>query len=169
MNPVTVPAELTTPPPESKPPKSEVEHMRDAVRLSFAITTLVMLGINIVPEVLIPNWVGSLLKSSAIVTGYPTVMLCMFIASLALATPFLVIQIISPDCSWRQCFTRWATYGHLLGGLAWAAMALLSDGLDKGAYGIVLWLNAILNLAFAFALGLSANHELLRDLNRGRM
>jgi hypothetical protein len=57
----------------------------------------------------------------------------------------------------------------LLGGVAWAAIALLSGELDKGAYGIVLWLNAILNLAFAFVLGLSANHELLRDLNRGRM
>jgi hypothetical protein len=161
----TVPAELTAAPPAHRPPLSEVEHLRVSERTAFGIATIAVMAYNVVPIVLIGGWVPSPMQTAAATTDHPDVMLWLITISMLFALPFLVMQVFAPACRWRQCLTRWSTYAHLASGCAWAAMAIMSRGVDFGLYGIVLWLGVLINLAFAFTVALSVNHEQLRTID----
>ncbi|MEO5698544.1 MAG: hypothetical protein ABIQ60_15590 [Burkholderiaceae bacterium] len=178
-NPVMIPVELALPPPVGKPPKTPEEMLHAAVRLSFVMACFALLDTNLVPLTVMTGFRGSIIKSLAIMIGYPDLLRYMFWGSITLSVPFLITQFspfVRPEGGWRRrwhgCTIRWqqqfrklAMVGYLLAGLAWLVMAWYgSRGLDIGNYPIALWTHAAANLAFARVLAMSINHELIRQI-----
>lgn len=156
----TVPGELTAPPPAKDP----VKHAHDAMRLAFVIASVAMAAVNLEAFLVIGDWPPALLKTVALVSAHPVFLTWAFGACFAAAVPFIVIQIALPMCRWRAGCTRWSSVGHFVAGALWAGMAIVSAGLDYSNFGVGLWIKAVANLAFGFALGMANNHELLRAM-----
>ena len=177
-DPVTVPVELTLPPPSDRPPKSAEELAHLAARFAFVCACFAMADTNIVPITVIGNHIKTAIGTTAILTGHPQIVLTAFWLSLLLSMPFLITQF-SPfhrpknewlirwhrfTIRWQMTFRRIAMLGYLIGGIAWCVLAWRSWGLDIGNYNLALWSHTIINLAFARILASSINHELLRQI-----
>ena len=175
----TIPApeicsELLSPPPREVPPRSEMEIARLSNRIWSVVVGLTMAGINVVPGLLIFDYINSVMLQAAIVatSGKPWMIAVATTIGLVFATPHIFMMAFSPTCKWRIGIQKLAAVGYAFAALGWASMALLSRGLDYGFFGWILTFDGIMNLVVFFAIALSRNHEILRELfenNRGRI
>lgn len=164
---ITVPLELSLPPPITKAYKTELEQVHQASRLAWTNFTLLLLLVNLGPPLLIPDWTDSAMKRIALVTELPDVFFGAYLLSIVLMAPFVFMTIFLPRCRWRRTVNFGAAVGGLIAFAAWGLLGGMSLGLDFGNYSFLLFLTAAANLSFAFTLALSRNHEVLREVQRG--
>lgn len=163
---LTVPQELVSPPPPgTQQYLDDLEFANQSARLAFLIASLMVFGTNLTAAVLLLDWPPSVLKNVAVVSGHPEMVPWVFVVAVILPIPFLLIQIFIPNHKWCNNTMRVASLGHVMAGVVWAGLCVMSEGLDYGYFSVSLGITATLNIAFGYMLGMTNNHSLLRRAN----
>ena len=159
--PITVPDELSLPPPGAWP--TELEHARSAKRLAFALACGLTIIMDLTAVTLLLEMRGNAFRTIVTSTAYAHWFMPVFLLVIAAQVPFLV-SLLRGSNRWHGWGVVLSSLAGFAGGMTWLMAAAVGLHLDYGWYIVTLVLFGFADIGFGFLLAVSRNHKLLREL-----
>ena len=138
---------------------NNIARLQTAVRCLSILVAFELMMDFVSPALWVLTEYASVISTVSRLASSSTALAAAWLLSAALVVPFVLMQIVWPDCRHRTSIIKTATYGLILGTLIWVFMAFLSRNLD---YRFVFWiflLNGLGSLGMAALMANSINND----------
>lgn len=142
--------------------RSELEAARLASRLLSVLLALAIAKEFVIPALWILGENSSAISITARLASHPHALAMVWLLAAAMVAPYVLVQLVAPQCRARRRATKWACRGVCLGGVLWIYLAYLSKNLDYEIATGIFILNGVSSVALGAVLAFGLNNDQLR-------
>lgn len=110
--------------------RSELARARLGVRLLSVLLALDIAKNFISPALWILGENSSVVSTTARLASHPEVLALLWLLAALMVAPYVLVQLVAPECRAKRMATQLASRGVCLGGVLWVYLAYLSRNLD---------------------------------------